>query len=169
MIMPQYPEICKTVAIQFPPFFKRCYLIIFRERGEEQGREKERKKTLICAWLPLNVPLLGTWPAVQACTLTSNRTRDLFFFSNCSVSVVCLAPHPSLLSPAPSNPHSQRQYPHHCPCPWILCTCSPSPDIPFPLSPLVLVILFFIYMSLVLFACLFVRLFDLLIRFHLHR
>ena len=27
-------------------------------------------------WLPLAQPLLGTWPAAQACALTGNRTGD---------------------------------------------------------------------------------------------
>ena len=27
-------------------------------------------------WLPLTHPLLGTWPATQACALTGNRTND---------------------------------------------------------------------------------------------
>ena len=28
-------------------------------------------------WLPLKRPLLGTWPATQACALTGNRTSEL--------------------------------------------------------------------------------------------
>ena len=27
-------------------------------------------------WLPLACPLLGTWPATQACALTGNQTGD---------------------------------------------------------------------------------------------
>ena len=27
-------------------------------------------------WLPLTLPLLGSWPATQACALTGNRTSD---------------------------------------------------------------------------------------------
>ena len=30
-------------------------------------------------WLPLMCPLLGTWPATQACALTGNQTSDPFF------------------------------------------------------------------------------------------
>ena len=52
-------------------FFKDFYLFIFRERGKEE--EKERS---INVWLPLTHPLLGTWPATQACALTGNRTND---------------------------------------------------------------------------------------------
>ena len=31
----------------------------------------------ISVWLPVMHPLLDTWPATQACTLTGNRTGDL--------------------------------------------------------------------------------------------
>ena len=50
-------------------FFKRFYLFICRERG--RGREREGN---INVWLPLACPLMGTWPATQACTLTGNPT-----------------------------------------------------------------------------------------------
>ena len=46
-------------------------MCLFLERGE--WREKERN---INVWLPLVCPLLGTWPATQACALTGNRTGD---------------------------------------------------------------------------------------------
>ena len=51
--------------------FKRFYLFIylFLERGE--GREKERERN-ISVWLPLTHPILGTWPATQACAPTEN-------------------------------------------------------------------------------------------------
>ena len=52
-------------------FFFKILFIIFRERG----REKERKRN-INVWLPLMFPLLGTWPATQACALTGNWTGD---------------------------------------------------------------------------------------------
>ena len=38
-------------------------------------REKERERN-ISVWLPLTRPLLGTWPATEACALTGNRTSD---------------------------------------------------------------------------------------------
>ena len=47
--------------------YKRFYLFIFR--GE--GREKERERNTN-VWLPLARPLLGTWPAIQACALDWN-------------------------------------------------------------------------------------------------
>ena len=53
-------------------FLKRFYLFIFRE-GE--GKEKERERN-INVWLLLAQPLLGTWPATQACALTGNQTGD---------------------------------------------------------------------------------------------
>ena len=37
--------------------------------------EKERERN-INVWLPLVYPLLGTWPATQACALTGNWTHD---------------------------------------------------------------------------------------------
>ena len=44
--------------------------IYFLERGE--GREKERERNInVC--LPIVHPLLGTWPATQACALTGNQ------------------------------------------------------------------------------------------------
>ena len=53
-------------------YFLRFYLFIFRKRGR---REKERERN-INVWLPLSCPLLGTWPAPQACALTGNWTGD---------------------------------------------------------------------------------------------
>ena len=52
--------------------FKRFYLFIFRERG---GREKEGEGN-INVWLPFPRPLLGTWLATQAYTLTGNPTSN---------------------------------------------------------------------------------------------
>ena len=43
-------------------FFNKDF--IYFQRGE--GREKERERN-INVWLPLTCPLLGTWPATQAC------------------------------------------------------------------------------------------------------
>ena len=41
------------------------------------GRKGEKKRERnINVWLPLACPLLGTWPATQACALAGNRTRD---------------------------------------------------------------------------------------------
>ena len=47
--------------------FQRFYL--FLDRGEEKEKERERNSNV---WLPLVHPLLGTWPATQACALTGN-------------------------------------------------------------------------------------------------
>ena len=54
-------------------FFQRFYLFIFRERGREEDRGRN-----INVWLPLTCPLLGTWPATQACALTGNWISDSF-------------------------------------------------------------------------------------------
>ena len=50
-------------------FLKRHLIHSFLERRE--GRERN-----ITVWLPLTRPLLGIWPATQACALTGNRTGD---------------------------------------------------------------------------------------------
>ena len=60
-----------NVSIKFS-FKDFIYFVL--ERGE--GKEKERERN-ITAWLPLMRPLLGDWPATQACALTGNRTIDL--------------------------------------------------------------------------------------------
>ena len=41
----------------------------------ERGREKERGRN-IDVWLPLEHPLLGTWPTTQAYAVTGNQTGD---------------------------------------------------------------------------------------------
>ena len=56
-----------------PIFFFFNVIYLFLERGE--GKEKERERN-INMWLPFTCPLLGTWPATQACALTGNRTCD---------------------------------------------------------------------------------------------
>ena len=53
--------------------FKKDFICLFLEREEE--REKERKRN-INVFLPLACPLLGTWPATQACALTENQTSN---------------------------------------------------------------------------------------------
>ena len=49
-------------------FLKNIYLFL------ERGMEGEGN---INVWLPLVRPLLGTWPATQACALTGNQTSNL--------------------------------------------------------------------------------------------
>ena len=44
-------------------------MYLFLERWERKEKERERN---INVWLPLTHPLLGTWPATQACALTGN-------------------------------------------------------------------------------------------------
>ena len=52
-------------------FFKKDFIYLFLERGREGERERN-----INVWLPLKCPLLGTWPAAQACALTGNGTSS---------------------------------------------------------------------------------------------
>ena len=54
-------------------FFKD-FIYLFLERRE--GREKKKERN-INVWLPLKHPTLGTWPTIQECALTGNRTGDL--------------------------------------------------------------------------------------------
>ena len=71
---------CLSLCIEaleiFHDLFIYLFIYLFLERAE--GREKERERnTNVC--LPLTCPLLGAWPATQACALTGNRTRDPLF------------------------------------------------------------------------------------------
>ena len=70
--------------ILFPSFFPFFFFFIylFLEIGE--GRKRERQR-IINVWLPLACPLLGTWPAIQACALMGNGTCDLLVRSLCSI------------------------------------------------------------------------------------
>ena len=54
----------------FFSFFKD-FIYPFLDTGEGSKKERVRKTNV---WLPLAHPLLGTWPATQACSLTENRT-----------------------------------------------------------------------------------------------
>ena len=54
-------------------FFCKDFIYLLLERGV--GREKERERN-INVWLPVAHPLLGTWPAAQACDLTGNQTGN---------------------------------------------------------------------------------------------
>ena len=76
---------CPLVSPSVPPlrsdFFKTSFfffLSFFRERNgrRKRGREISTRERSINVWLPLKRPLLGTWPATWACTVTGNRTSD---------------------------------------------------------------------------------------------
>ena len=56
--------------VYFDLFILKDFICLFLERGEEREKVRERN---IYVWLPLVQPLLGTWPAIQACALTGNR------------------------------------------------------------------------------------------------
>ena len=49
--------------------FLKDFIYLFLEKEREGERERN-----INVWLPLMFPLLGAWPATQACALTGNRT-----------------------------------------------------------------------------------------------
>ena len=59
----------------FVTFFKKDFLFLEGGKRSEKGREKRN----INVWLPLARPLLGTWPATQACALIGNQTATLWF------------------------------------------------------------------------------------------
>ena len=66
----------------FRSFFekKKKRLFIYFQREGEGGRNRGRETSMYernINWLALACPLLGTWPATQACALTRNRTGDL--------------------------------------------------------------------------------------------
>ena len=60
-----------TIYIAFTLFFLKTLFILFLERGEEEGKERE---TNINVWLPLTWSPLGTQPALQACAPTCTTT-----------------------------------------------------------------------------------------------
>ena len=54
-----------------PRLFKKYFIYLFLGRRREEEREGN-----IIVWSSLELPLLGTWPATQACALTGNQTSD---------------------------------------------------------------------------------------------
>ena len=64
------PELLLQYQVFFFLFFKD-FIYLYLERGREEERERN-----INVWFPLVHPLLGTWPATQACALTGNPTGD---------------------------------------------------------------------------------------------
>ena len=58
---------------KYPFFFKEDFIYLFLESREGKVEERERN---INVWLPLTRPLLGTWPATQACALTGDPTSN---------------------------------------------------------------------------------------------
>ena len=63
-----------SLCVWLPLLFKKFFIYLFLERGERREIERGRN---INVWLPLKRPLLGTWPATQACDLNGNQTSDL--------------------------------------------------------------------------------------------
>ena len=64
--------LCQLLRVGLFLSFKD-FIYLFLQRGEVGEKERERN---ISAWLPLECPLLGTWPTTQARALTGNRTSD---------------------------------------------------------------------------------------------
>ena len=52
-----------------------------RQRGREEEREGEKHQCVVA----LTRPLLGAWPAAQACALTGNLTDDPLVVGQCSI------------------------------------------------------------------------------------
>ena len=52
-------------------FFLQDFIFIFTE-----GKGRRKRERNISVWLPLKCPLLGTWPATQACVLIGNQTHN---------------------------------------------------------------------------------------------
>ena len=117
-------------------FFKDV-IYLFLERRE--GREKERERN-IHVWLPLLRPLLGTWPATQACALTGNRTADplvhrlvLSPLSHTSQGPSITIYHPT---PSPTSPHHLPSDNYHTiVCVHDLSFLPSSPSLPLSLFP----------------------------------
>ena len=61
--------------------FKDFYLFIYRER--ERGGEREG--AIYQCVVASQHPILGAWPATQACAMTGNRTGDPLVLSPCSI------------------------------------------------------------------------------------
>ena len=51
--------------------FLQDFIFIFTE-----GKGRRKRERNISVWLPLKCPLLGTWPATQACVLIGNQTHN---------------------------------------------------------------------------------------------
>ena len=64
------PATAPFLSMSFKKFLKD-FIYLFLEGGREEKRERS-----INVWLPLECPLLGTWPTTQACALTRNPTCD---------------------------------------------------------------------------------------------
>ena len=60
----------------FYTFLKRFYLFIFRERGKEGEREREKHQGVVASHVPPRGDLARNPGATQACALTGNRTGD---------------------------------------------------------------------------------------------
>ena len=72
------PCICNCSNILFIYLFVKILVIYFRERRREGEWEGEKPQWVRDRWsVASHTPLLGTWPATQACALTGNWMGDL--------------------------------------------------------------------------------------------
>ena len=70
----------KCLVLSVKVFNDFLYLFLQRVEGRERGKHQ------CVVWCKHLVrPLLGTWPATQACALTGNLTSDLWFAGLCSM------------------------------------------------------------------------------------
>ena len=58
------------------PAFCVIFFLLFVCLFLEGGKGRRRRGRDINVWLPLTHPLLGAWPATQACALTGNLTGN---------------------------------------------------------------------------------------------
>ena len=58
------------------PFFLICVVILYFFKKDFFNLFLKRGKRNVNVWLPLIHPLLGTWPATQACALIGNWTSN---------------------------------------------------------------------------------------------
>ena len=62
-------------TLKGPPSFRVSFFLFFLNLFLQRG-EGRRDDVSLRVWLPLALPLLGTWFATQACALTGTRTSD---------------------------------------------------------------------------------------------
>ena len=65
--------LCHSLSLPLKALFFKDFIHLLLERGEGSEKETERN---INVWLHVVRPLLGTWPATQACALTGASNRQ---------------------------------------------------------------------------------------------
>ena len=77
-LRPSYRSGCMFLFYLFGVGFP-CRLIFCQFWLCEEAQCVYLRRHLGSPWLPLERPLLGTWPATQACALNENRTSNILF------------------------------------------------------------------------------------------